>query len=321
MYKLRDWISLDKLNMENLCLNPHPEAVHLIQLHLDKMTKTSWKFLSYNPNAIELLEKNPSRIHWRCLSENPNAVHILEKNPDKIYWSLLSLNQSAIHLLKQNEDKIDWDYLSKNPGAIQLLENNLDKVDWIEINQNPGAIGLLKKNPENIEWDYLSKNPGTIRLLEKNLDKVNWNLLCKNPNAVHLIKKHLDKIDPVWLSDNPDPDAFQIFKDYFDTEVKTKYQISRENLELMEIIDWGSVNENPYSMELLKENQNMVYWRFIWSNPGIFEYDYPRMKETNSNLLEELVSVVFHPRNMPCFNSLGLEEFDYDPNGRLKLKD
>lgn len=49
MNKLRDWISLKKINK-------HPMSLI---------------FLSNNPNAIDLLEQNPDYINWTYLSENP----------------------------------------------------------------------------------------------------------------------------------------------------------------------------------------------------------------------------------------------------------
>ena len=39
------------------------------------------------------------KIDWRWLSLNPNAIYILEKNVDKIIWIMLSRNKNAIHLL------------------------------------------------------------------------------------------------------------------------------------------------------------------------------------------------------------------------------
>ena len=55
--KLRTWISIDKVDLNEL---------------------------STNPNAIHILEKNLDKVYWYALSENPNAIHILEKNLDKI---------------------------------------------------------------------------------------------------------------------------------------------------------------------------------------------------------------------------------------------
>lgn len=42
--------------------------------------KINWFYLSKNPAAIPLLEKNLEKIVWSSLSENPKAISILEKN-------------------------------------------------------------------------------------------------------------------------------------------------------------------------------------------------------------------------------------------------
>ena len=39
------------------------------------------------------------KVFWEWLSSNPNAVHLLEKNLDKVYWKWLSYNPNAVHLL------------------------------------------------------------------------------------------------------------------------------------------------------------------------------------------------------------------------------
>ena len=66
---------------------------------IDDDDKVNWCFLSGNPNAIHILEKNLHRVDWWYLSENPNAIHILEKNLDKVNWKELSSNPNALHLL------------------------------------------------------------------------------------------------------------------------------------------------------------------------------------------------------------------------------
>ena len=71
LYKLLDWIDINNLN---------------------------WAYLSTNPNAIPLLEKNPDKIYWDRLSTNPNAIHLLEENPNKILWTYLSKNPSIFEL-------------------------------------------------------------------------------------------------------------------------------------------------------------------------------------------------------------------------------
>ena len=47
-------------------------------------SKLNIRYLSYNPNAIHILEKNLNKVDWEILTRNPNAIHILEKNLDKV---------------------------------------------------------------------------------------------------------------------------------------------------------------------------------------------------------------------------------------------
>ena len=57
-----------------------------------------------------------NKIDWHYLSFNPNAIELLKENQDKIYWPNLSKNPNAIDLLKENQDKINWWNFSKNPN-------------------------------------------------------------------------------------------------------------------------------------------------------------------------------------------------------------
>ena len=185
-YVLKDWIPLEKLD---------------------------WKYLSSNPNAIELLKANPQKINWEGLSANSSqyAIEMLKTYPKKIDWFYLSTNQNpyAIELLKANPEKIDWEGLSGNPNATKLLKANPEKIDWGWLSANPSqyAIELLKANPNKIEWNYLSKNPNpyAIELLKANPDEIDWLFLSINPNpyAIELLKENKTKIFWKYLSMNP----------------------------------------------------------------------------------------------------------------------
>ena len=85
---LLDWIDIEKINCRNLSLNP---------------------------NAIDFLKNNKTKIHWNYLSYNINAIDLLKDNQNKIEWGNLSLNINAIELLSENQDKINWTLLSKSP--------------------------------------------------------------------------------------------------------------------------------------------------------------------------------------------------------------
>ena len=93
MMKLLGWINIDKID---------------------------WDFLSFNPNAIHLLEQNREKINWVYLSSNPNAIHLLEQNKNKINRENLPINPNVIHLLEENKDKIDWEFLSRNPNIFEI---------------------------------------------------------------------------------------------------------------------------------------------------------------------------------------------------------
>jgi hypothetical protein len=71
-----------------------------------------------------------NNVKCKWLSQNPNAIPILEKNMDKIYWTQLSANPNAIHILEQHLDKVNYEWLSKNPNAIHIFEKNTNKVFW-----------------------------------------------------------------------------------------------------------------------------------------------------------------------------------------------
>src|SRR5436305_2060669 len=129
--------------------------------YIEATRKITLKLKCGNKNRInEIINKFPviiqcdniidQNIDWNFLSRNPNAIHLLEKNLDKINWSLLSSNPNAIHLLEKNLDKIDWDKLSTNPNAIHLLEKNLDKIYYIWLQINPNAVHLLEEYNLNV---------------------------------------------------------------------------------------------------------------------------------------------------------------------------
>ena len=142
IYKLHDWIDIDKIN---------------------------WDYLSFNKHAVYLLKTNIERVYWKYLSMNINAVDILEKNIDKIYWDTLTLNPNAIHLLEKNIDKIYWYNLSRNPNAIHLLEKNLDKINWFNLSRNPNIFtydyNKMKLNGINVREELIAKVLHPTRLV------------------------------------------------------------------------------------------------------------------------------------------------------------
>ena len=146
----------EKINWSSLSENP--EAIKLLEENRHKIV---WLNLSSNhsPKAIKLLQdqveyenglskaqyaKLSNKISWRFLSSNPIAIDILAVNNNRIVWAALSNNPNpkAIDILNANQDKIDWDVLSGNPNAIDILEANQDKIDWEILSLNPSIFVL-----------------------------------------------------------------------------------------------------------------------------------------------------------------------------------
>ena len=51
-------------------LSENPQAIHLIEKHLEKLS--SWHLLSKNPNAMSILKRYPEKIDWNTFSCNPS---------------------------------------------------------------------------------------------------------------------------------------------------------------------------------------------------------------------------------------------------------
>ena len=51
-----------------------------------EIDKIGWRWLSENPNAIHLLERNIDKIDWEWLSKNPNIYILNLKDIKKSYY-------------------------------------------------------------------------------------------------------------------------------------------------------------------------------------------------------------------------------------------
>ena len=140
-----------KIDWEHLSENPSSKVIGLIR---EKIR------LENNLNKDQLDDLPDSKkISWKVLSANPIAIELLKANRGKIDWNELSANPNAIELLKANQEKINWPRLSANPKAIELLKKNKGKINWPILSANPSAIELLRINPKKIDWEYASMNP------------------------------------------------------------------------------------------------------------------------------------------------------------------
>ena len=178
--------NMDKVDFQYLSSNIN--AVHLFDKYILELNIYNLAS-NLNPNVIPILEKHLTTLLqikrwnaitvWRYISQNPNAMPLIDKNIDKVNWHALmsNTNKQAIELLKQNLRKVVdilyvWgcNEILHNPSAISIIEQRLDTLT-------------------DVDWIILSSNPEAIPILEKNVDKVCWFSVCRNPNAIPLITK------------------------------------------------------------------------------------------------------------------------------------
>jgi hypothetical protein len=141
-----------------------------------------------------------------------------------------------------------------------------------------------------VNWSFLSQNVNAIPILEKHLNKIYWPYLSANPSAIHILEKNMDKVDWSYLSGNP-----------------AAIHLLEQNLDK---VDWSYLSRNPAAIHLLEQHQDRIDWfNFFLHNRGIVTYNYPDIKDHSNEFKEELMQVVFHPRNYDKFAAWGYEEF------------
>jgi hypoxanthine phosphoribosyltransferase len=127
----------------------------------------------------------------------------------------------------------------------------------------------LKTNPdcETLLYDDLASNVSdkAIELLIENIDKLTdfgWITLSYNTNskAIQLLKNNLDKL-------------------------KNNYKVL-------------SYTENPYIIDILKENQHFIFWDVLSDNPNIFKLDYEQMKKNFEPLAKEIIEATCNPNRI-----------------------
>lgn len=115
----------------DICYNPN--AIHIIEKHLDKLNVNSWAMLNHNPNAIHILEKyGYEKMNWVNLSQNPNALHIFEKYhndsselKDQLYFYIFQFDLVyGMLCLEQRQIEFNFhrskEYLFANPNIFVL---------------------------------------------------------------------------------------------------------------------------------------------------------------------------------------------------------
>jgi hypothetical protein len=319
VYKLIDWVSINDINWSGMSLNEHGEdllrnnlkllnyfnigfrndylSFELLTSKKTQILKVQLFYLSKNPYALNYLMKNEDLINWYYLSYNTNSKILFllrnDKYKNKINWDNLSSNTNPeiLEFLFEHPDKINYCRLSGNNTnkALEYLKEHQDKIDWIQLskNVNDGAIELLKNNQNKINWYYFSmnNNDNAFELFIDNIDLVNWYSIVYNTNtkALKLLMKYKYKItnwSGLCLNDN-DIAIDLILKNY-------------NRIDFLNLCD----NKNPRILEILKNNIDKISWYTFSSNPLIFKLEYNKMSDNFSNLKEDIIKEVMHPKRV-----------------------
>jgi hypothetical protein len=229
-------------------------------------TLKNFNALSFNSNAVSLLQENMSRINWQNLSANPNGIELIENNWGTVYgiqlreqtrseiiWNLI-LNLNSMNLISNHfNDILSYtkrlditlqnryiNYLFERPDIMILLNNNFtDVMEFIPLPEYNNTIfsntyafdallDLVYKKTLPMNWSALSLNTNgkATKLLEQNIDKIDWDLLSENSRAVYLLEKYPEKINLIGLLSNPN--GFSILDKYWDSRYK-EIVLTKEN--------------------------------------------------------------------------------------------
>ena len=306
-WKLRDSVDFNYLNWFELSKNPHPAAFEIL---MKNKNLVDWRRFCINPSqeAIEYLKENPDMIYFEylCINSNPAIIDLLKGNESKINWSALSSNSGAIELLKANQDKINWANLSSNSSIFEFKNGHMELLEWIPI--------------EKIKSRLLSTNENGLEFLLKNSEIIDYYHLSSNPSAVSFLKENPHKI--VWegLAFNSNPEAIEIFKEYY-RKLMDKPEVDYKCLN--NLTTYLLKNKNPVAFDFFLECSSEEFFddfewdHFISHNPAIFELDYNQMKnnEKFKEFEEELIKEVMKPSRVIKYLESGydiIEElFDY----------
>jgi len=304
---LDKYISIDKLNLNNLCFNPN---IHLILPKIiDKIDKYHWFILCRNINAISFIKNNIDKLTYNncwlniCTLKSIESIRLVADNIhllDYQSWELLCKNEMAIPLLETHIDYIIKNefllQLCININAIHIIEKYLNLMCencWVNLCLNKNAYLLIKNNLDKLThidcWINMcwNNNFDIINdIIKNNLDKLNdkcWLILCNNSSAITLIKEHPEKIDKdacFELCKNSNPDVCDILKNYI--------TLMNDELDF-----WHDLTDNYYNnpskklLDFIEKtyDNNLDHSSFnnIFASPDAMEYIEKNIHDLDNN--------------------------------------
>jgi len=278
IYKLREWIPIDKIDWKSLCINPL--AIDFLKEHIETSIKNNteplidWDVLSSNINAIPLLRDYINK-------------HIALGTKSKINWINLLKNKNWVCLFKKDES-VDIDFKNFN---IKLFNKIVRKIIK-EIQYNLIAYGLEDQISANIieNIDYKSEQDRILLfasydmdffklihnkkyyienhkdIIENNYKKLNWIKITKYLDDIELLKKYKKYLHIGSIALNPH--AIEIIKTYINDEEDNFYVMN---------INWRHFSQNENATKILEDNikkskiegiESKVDWCYICRNPN-----------------------------------------------------
>ena len=278
--------------------------------------------LSSNPNASWDLMQNNTEYFWCDSNFNPNIDVTTIRIHHECYWNYEELSAHPCITLKTIRNNLNccnsklnkWDYctgklnsyLSSNPNlTLKDVENDGGIIcDYYYFSANKHITWEIVQNNPHIPWDYngLSCNPNiTIDIIRNNLDKPwSYYLLSSNESITWKI-----------IQDNPD-----IPWDY--NALSKNPNITWEIVQSNPNIDWNDyeLSLNPNITFEIVRNNPQIRWNYVQlsRNKMTFareNYIRKRLQDwfKKSPIKEELIAVVWHPKNEEKFKYLDPEIF------------
>jgi hypothetical protein len=313
------------------------ETRQIIIRHMQKCIKSIIKFtFDYNIEVERIIDKyynkyfcEGSNVVTPYLFRNPNCINILKdllnKKKITVNIGLIIYNSHpyAFELMQKHINQmthIEWqNLLTCNKNQLDtsiLVKNNFHLLDKQSIQltaMNPYMVTFLEENDmiSSLNIEYLSANPNAIDILYIYENLINYEALSSNRNykAITLLKYNLDKIED-YHQFLMNPAMIDIIEQ--NTTDKIDYW---EDLSLFEYGDdhnmsiygkWNWLSKNPAAMHILENNQDKINYGALSLNPGIYTYDYDKMKKMKKKLHKEIIQELYKPARIYKYLNLAL---------------
>ena len=257
------------IDMDALCGNTNPRAIHIIEHNLDKLTThVSIHNLLNNPNAINLIEKEIDKL----VEMDGDVVGFWgqPRYPEEVYRGLFE-NPNALHII----DKV----LEKNIDSHNIIQFH----HYLTDNPNPNIINIIKKHFVHINFSTIcgiANNPNAIHIIEQQIKDNDdelyniWYKLCSNPNAIHIIEQHIEKIINRYKQDSEINDLDDVMTEWFRALCSNPNAIHIIEQYIADFIDyagcywWFGLCKNPNAIHLI-EQYILKYYSYVLLNPPV----------------------------------------------------